>query len=397
MMRKCHLNTCPVGIATQNPELRKKFTGTPEHVINYFFFVAEEVRQIMARLGVAKFDDLVGKTEKLDKKKAISHWKAQGLDFTRLFHKPQVAAGVGFYNSERQEHDVYEILDRKLIELAAPALEDGTPVRHELPIGNTDRTAGAMLSGRVAKKHGHAGLPEDTISFKFTGTAGQSFGAFLARGVSFELMGDGNDYVGKGLSGGRIAIYPHPDSHIVPEESIIVGNTVMYGAISGESYFRGVGGERFCVRNSGATAVVEGVGDHGCEYMTGGIVLVIGPTGRNFAAGMSGGIAYVLDEAGDFDKRCNPEMVDLAPISIDDVAPADVLGDHLQHDATRVRQLLERHASYTNSRRAKALLDDFEGTLQKIVKITPRDYRKALLDMRAEAAAAESAGMAGDD
>jgi len=397
MMRKCHLNTCPVGIATQNPELRKKFTGTPEHVINYFFFVAEEVRQIMARLGVAKFDDLVGKTEKLDKKKAISHWKAQGLDFTRLFHKPQVAAGVGFYNSERQEHDVYEILDRKLIELAAPALEDGTPVRHELPIGNTDRTAGAMLSGRVAKKHGHAGLPEDTISFKFTGTAGQSFGAFLARGVSFELMGDGNDYVGKGLSGGRIAIYPHPDSHIVPEESIIVGNTVMYGAISGESYFRGVGGERFCVRNSGATAVVEGVGDHGCEYMTGGIVLVIGPTGRNFAAGMSGGIAYVLDEAGDFDKRCNPEMVDLAPISIDDVAPADVLGDHLQHDATRVRQLLERHASYTNSRRAKALLDDFEGTLQKIVKITPRDYRKALLDMRAEAAASESAGMAGDD
>jgi len=397
MMRKCHLNTCPVGVATQDPELRKKFTGTPEHVINYFFFVAEEARQIMASLGIAKFDELIGRTELLDKKKAIDHWKAQGLEFGKLFHKPKVAADVGVFNSGRQEHDIYEILDRKLIELAEPALERGEAVSHDLPIKNKDRTTGAMLSGRVARKYGHAGLPEDTISFRFTGTAGQSFGAFLARGVSFELKGDGNDYVGKGLSGGRIAIYPNPVSQITPEDSIIVGNTVLYGAISGECYFRGVAGERFCVRNSGATAVVEGVGDHGCEYMTGGVVLVIGPTGRNFAAGMSGGIAYVLDENGDFDKRLNREMVDLAPVDPADVAPGGKVGDHLQHDATRIRTLLERHAHYTNSKRAKELLEDFEGTLKKIHKITPRDYARALMEMRAEAGGEAGIALAGDD
>ncbi|WP_416898775.1 MAG: glutamate synthase large subunit [Minwuia sp.] len=398
MMRKCHLNTCPVGIATQDPDLRKKFTGTPEHVINYFFFVAEEVRQLMAAMGIAKFDQMIGRTDLLDKKRAIDHWKAQGLDFSRLFFKPAVAANTPVHNSERQEHDVYEITDRKLIELAEPALERGEAVQFDRPIKNTDRTTGAMLSGRVARKYGHAGLPEDTINFRFTGTAGQSFGAFLARGVSFELKGDANDYVGKGLSGGRIAIYPNPVSQITPEDSIIVGNTVLYGAIAGECYFRGVAGERFCVRNSGATAVVEGVGDHGCEYMTGGIAMVIGPTGRNFAAGMSGGIAYVLDELGDFDKRCNMEMVDIRPVDPKDVAPDGDVSDHLQYDASRIRKLLERHMHYTGSVRAKALLDDFDNALKKFVKITPRDYARALTELRAEeAAVAEKAAMAGDD
>ncbi len=269
-----------------------------------------------------------------------------------------------------------------------------------MPIRNMNRTTGAMLSGEVAKRYGHAGLPEDSISVRFKGTAGQSFGAFLARGVSFELCGDGNDYVGKGLSGGRIAIYPDPSSQIVPEQSIIIGNTVMYGAIAGECYFRGVGGERFCVRNSGATAVVEGVGDHGCEYMTGGIVLVIGPTGRNFAAGMSGGIAYVLDERGDFERRCNAEMVDLGPVDPADLAPeGDDLSDHLRHDASRIRMLLERHVHYTNSARAKSLLKDLDGTLSKIVKVTPRDYARALNELRAEEAATAEAGAlpGGDD
>ncbi len=400
MMRKCHLNTCPVGVATQDPELRKKFTGTPEHVINYFFFVAEEVRELMAAMGVRHLDELIGRTDLLDKKQAIEHWKARGLDFTRLFHRPRVAENVAVRNTERQEHDIFNILDRDLIARAEPALAEGKPVQIEMPIRNNNRTTGAMLSGEVAKRHGHAGLPEDTISVKFSGTAGQSFGAFLARGVSFQLCGDGNDYVGKGLSGGRIAIYPDPTSRIVPEQSIIIGNTVMYGAIAGECYFRGVAGERFCVRNSGATAVVEGVGDHGGEYMTGGIVLVIGPTGRNFAAGMSGGIAYVLDERGDFARRCNAEMVDLSGVSASDVAPdGSDLSDHLRHDASRIRMLLERQLHYTNSARAKALLADFEGTLSKIVKVTPRDYARALNEMRAEEAAAAEAGAlpGGDD
>ncbi|MEC9346679.1 MAG: glutamate synthase large subunit [Pseudomonadota bacterium] len=400
MMRKCHLNTCPVGVATQDPALRAKFTGTPEHVINYFFFVAEEVRELMAAMGVRHLDELVGRVDLLDKRKAVAHWKAQGLDFGRLFHRPDVGSEVAIRNSERQEHDIWNILDRKLIEQAKPALENRTPVQIEMPIRNANRTTGAMLSGQVAKRYGHAGLPEDTISVKFTGTAGQSFGTFLAAGVSFELCGDANDYVGKGLSGGRIAIYPHPDSHIEPEASIIVGNTVLYGAISGEVYFRGVAGERFCVRNSGASAVVEGVGDHGCEYMTGGTVLVIGPTGRNFAAGMSGGIAYVLDEAGDFERRCNTQMVELGTVDPADLTPegVSVSDDHLRYDASRIRMLLERHAHYTNSRRAKALLADFEGTLKKIVKVTPFDYRRALTELRAEREAAPTmAAVGGDD
>src|SRR6185312_7449666 len=293
MMRKCHLNTCPVGVATQDPVLRKRFRGLPEHVINYFFFVAEEVREIMAGLGFRTFDEMVGQMQMLDQRKLVEHWKAKGLDFSRLFTKPKAAKNTPIYHCEEQDHKIHDILDRKLITQSQAALDRGAPLRLQTEIRNTDRAAGAMLSGEVAKRYGHTGLPDNTIHVRLVGTAGQSFGAWLARGLTFELEGEANDYVGKGLSGGRLVIRPPADTGIVPEESIIVGNTVMYGAISGECYFRGVAGERFAVRNSGAIAVIEGAGDHCCEYMTGGVVVVLGATGRNFAAGMSGGIAYV--------------------------------------------------------------------------------------------------------
>ena len=314
MMRKCHLNTCPVGVATQDPVLRKRFTGQPEHVINYFFFVAEEVREIMAELGYRTFNEMVGQTQMLDQSTLVAHWKAKGLDFSKLFVRQKELPGQKIYHSESQDHHLEAVLDRRLIEKAQAAIDRGAPVKIEEEINNTDRTAGAMLSGTLAKIYGHAGLPLDTIQVSLKGTAGQAFGAWLTRGVTFDLEGEGNDYVGKGLSGGRIIVKPPRDSGIVPEESIIVGNTVMYGAIEGECYFRGIAGERFAVRNSGAVAVVEGAGDHCCEYMTGGIVVVLGKTGRNFAAGMSGGIAYVLDEAGDFAKLCNMAMVELEPV-----------------------------------------------------------------------------------
>src|SRR5579864_5604926 len=314
MMRKCHLNTCPVGVATQDPVLRKRFRGQPEHVINYFFFVAEEVRELMAAMGYRTFDEMIGQMQMLDARTLVDHWKARGLDFSRLFTKPEVPASVAVFHCEEQDHKIHDIIDRKLIAQSQGALDRGEPVRVSLPIRNTDRTTGAMLSGEIAKRYGHEGLPADTIVAKFTGTAGQSFGAFLARGVTFELTGDANDYVGKGLSGGRIVVRPPAQSTIVPEESIIIGNTVLYGAIAGECYFRGVAGERFAVRNSGATVVVEGTGDHGCEYMTGGVVVVLGQTGRNFAAGMSGGIAYVIDEDNSFKTRCNMAMVELEPV-----------------------------------------------------------------------------------
>ncbi len=315
MMRKCHLNTCPVGVATQDPVLRKRFVGQPEHVINYFFFVAEEVRELMAKLGYRNFNEMIGQMQMLDREKAIQHWKANGLDFAKLFHKPQPLDGQTIYRSEAQEHNLDKALDQQLIARSTAALERGAPVRLETEVRSVNRTVGAMLSGEVARIYGYAGLPDNTIHIRAKGTAGQSFGAWLAHGVTLELEGEGNDYVGKGLSGGRIVIYPPREAtQIVPEQSIIVGNTVLYGAISGEVYFRGVAGERFAVRNSGAIAVVEGVGDHGCEYMTGGIVVVLGPTGRNFAAGMSGGIAYVLDESADFQSRCNMAMVDLEPV-----------------------------------------------------------------------------------
>jgi glutamate synthase (NADPH/NADH) large chain len=393
MMRKCHLNTCPVGVATQDPELRKKFTGLPEHVINFFFFVAEEAREIMAELGVRKFDELIGESQYLDQHKAIDHYKAKGIDLSRILAKPDAPAGVATYNCERQDHQLDDILDRALIEAAAPALANRRPVRIEMPIRNIDRTTGAMLSGQVAMRYGHAGLPEDTISVTFRGTAGQSFGAFLASGVGFELIGEANDYVGKGLSGGRLVIYPPKESGIVPEDSIVVGNTVLYGAIAGECYFRGVAGERFAVRNSGAVAVVEGVGDHGCEYMTGGIVVCLGSTGRNFAAGMSGGIAYVLDEDGDFERRCNLAMVELEPIAAEDESLerlahqggdleghglVDVLYNMTRFDAERLQQLIEKHVHYTNSDLGKKILDNWDHYLPLFVKVMPVDYRRAL-------------------
>src|SRR6056300_1761567 len=354
MMRKCHLNTCPVGIATQNEELRKRFTGQPEHVINYFFFIAEEVREILADMGFRSLNEIIGQTDLLDTRQAIQQWKAKGLDFTRLFTKIESQSTV--YRSMKQQHPIDDILDRKLIAQAMPALEDKKSVQIETAISNIDRSAGTMLSGELAKRHGHAGLPDDTISVKLNGTAGQSFGAFLARGISLELNGEANDYVGKGLSGGRIAIYPPAESAIVPEKSIIVGNTVLYGAIEGECYFRGVAGERFAVRNSGAMAVVEGAGDHCCEYMTGGCVVVLGATGRNFAAGMSGGIAYVLDEDGNFESRCNMAMVELEPVSGElGNALSNFKDDMRTHDAERLHKLLENHARYTNSRRAQEI------------------------------------------
>jgi glutamate synthase (NADPH/NADH) large chain len=398
MMRKCHLNTCPVGVATQDPELRKRFTGKPEHVVNYFFFVAGEIRALMAKLGYRRFDDMIGQSQHLDMRRAINHWKAHGLDFSRILHKPAAAPGVGLYHCENQNHGLDKALDNELIRLARPALENRTPVRMDLPVRNTNRTVGTMLSGEIARRYGHAGLPEDTISITLRGTAGQSFGAFVARGVSLELIGEGNDYVGKGLCGGRLVVYPPKESPIVAEENIIVGNTVLYGAISGECYFRGVAGERFAVRNSGAIAVVEGVGDHGCEYMTGGIVVVLGESGRNFAAGMSGGIAYVLDERRDFEQRCNLAMVELEPIAAEDEALeqldhqggdlethglVDISHDMTRFDALRLRQLIERHARYTDSTQAHRILDSWQEFLPKFVKVMPVDYRRALQEMQA--------------
>ncbi len=397
MMRKCHLNTCPVGIATQDPVLRKRFVGKPEHVINYFFYVAEEVREMMAEMGFRRFDDMVGQMQMLDKREAIDHWKAKGVDFGRLFMKPEPDADTAIYKCEPQDHQIDDILDRKLIKLAKPALDERQPVQIALPIRNTDRTAGAMLSGEIAKRYGHAGLPEDTVHIRLTGTAGQSFGAWVARGVTLELEGEANDYVGKGLSGGRLIIYPPAAAEkIVPEDSIIVGNTVLYGAVEGECYFRGVAGERFAVRNSGAVAVVEGAGDHCCEYMTGGIVVVIGRTGRNFAAGMSGGIAYVLDEDGSFPDRCNLAMVELEPVLAEEELIAarhhqsgdlelhgrvDVMSDMTRFDAERLHQLIENHARYTNSARAREILADWDGYKPKFRKVMPVEYRRALAEM----------------
>jgi glutamate synthase (NADPH/NADH) large chain len=397
MMRKCHLNTCPVGVATQDPELRKRFTGQPDHVVNFFFFVAEELRQIMARLGFRTINEMIGRSDRLDMRRAISHWKASKIDLSKILYRPDAGADVAIHNCEPQDHGLDKALDHELITQAMPALDDRKPVWIETPIHNYNRTFGAMLSGEVAKRYGHAGLPEDTISIQARGTAGQSFGAFLAAGVSVDLVGEANDYVGKGLSGGRIVIYPPSVCPIKPEENIIVGNTVLYGAISGECYFRGVAGERFAVRNSGAVAVVEGVGDHGCEYMTGGCVVVLGSTGRNFAAGMSGGVAYVLDEAGDFDRRCNLAMVELEPIPAEDDALesldhqggdmethglVDIMRDMGCDDVRRLRNLIERHSRYTGSERAKHILENWSSYAPRFVKVMPVDYRKALEKMR---------------
>jgi glutamate synthase (NADPH/NADH) large chain len=404
MMRKCHLNTCPVGVATQDPVLRKRFTGQPEHVINYFFFVAEELREIMAQLGFRTVAEMVGRVDRLDVKKAIAHWKAKGIDLSRILYQPQRKPGIAIHHCEQQNHALDSALDHDLIAASLPSIEHGQPVRLERTVRNVDRTVGAMLSGEVALRHGHAGLPEDAISIRFTGTAGQSFGAFLARGVSLELMGDSNDYVGKGLSGGRIVVRQPRNIRRDPTENIIVGNTVLYGAIAGEAYFEGVAGERFAVRNSGAVAVVEGTGDHGCEYMTGGVVVVLGKTGRNFAAGMSGGVAYAYDPDGQFEKLCNPAMVKLQKVSAASgaedpemprqrsVSVFDAgMGDLLRFDAERLRILVERHLLYTGSARAKALMEDWEAQLPRFVKVMPLDYARALKEMKNEQAKAVAA------
>jgi glutamate synthase (NADPH/NADH) large chain len=389
-------------VATQDPVLRARFTGTPEEVIRYFFFVAEELRGIMAGLGFRTMQEMIGRVDRLDTRGAVEHWKARDIDLGRVLHDVAPADPRARWNSERQAHGLETALDRRLIEDAGEALERKSPVRLEYTIRNLNRTVGAMLSGEVARRHGHQGLPDETIGIRFTGTAGQSFGAFLARGVSLELVGDSNDYVGKGLSGGRIVVRQPPQATRDPTANIIVGNTVLYGAIAGEAYFEGVAGERFAVRNSGAVAVVEGLGDHGCEYMTGGVVVVLGDTGRNFAAGMSGGIAYVYDPIGRFTPLCNPAMVDLSPVrsgvsndrdenrpllrspSVDNAG----MGDPLSSDAARLRILIERHHRHTGSARAAALLADWDATLAAFVKVTPKDYRRALLELAAERKAA---------
>jgi len=366
MMRKCHLNTCPVGVATQDPVLRKKFRGQPEHVINFLFYVAEDLRQIMAQLGFRTIDEMVGRVDCLRQRHDVDHWKARGLDLSAVIHNPHVPSRVGRHCTIKQDHGIEKALDCQLIEHSRDALERGKPVSISLPIRNTHRTVGAMLSGQIARRYGEAGLPDDTIRFQFTGSAGQSFGAFLAKGVTLTLEGEANDYVGKGISGGRLIVYPPRNSSFQPEENILVGNVVLYGATSGEVFFNGMAGERFAVRNSGATAVVESVGDHGCEYMTKGIVVVLGKTGRNFAAGMTGGVAYVLDETGEFVRvRCNHASVDLDPVT----EPEDI---------ELIHSLTTRHAELTESPRAKWILDNWEGMLPKFIKVFPHEYKRVL-------------------
>jgi glutamate synthase domain-containing protein 2/glutamate synthase domain-containing protein 1/glutamate synthase domain-containing protein 3 len=365
MMRKCHLNTCPVGIATQDPALRAKFTGTPENVINYFFFVAEEIRELMAQLGFRKFEDMIGRADLIQMRAAVEHWKARGLDFSSILYNPVMPSRVGRRKLIPQDHGLDLALDYKLIDHAKDAIEHGTSVEFKLPIKNVHRTVGAMLSGEIAKKYGSAGLPNDTVKFYFNGSAGQSFGAFLTKGVTLTLEGDANDYVGKGLSGGRIVVFPPKQSQFVPEQNILIGNVVLYGATSGEAFFNGVAGERFAVRNSGATAVVEGVGDHGCEYMTNGMVVVLGQTGKNFGAGMSGGFAFVLDESGEFSRTlCNKTGVDL-----EELEPKDM---------EAVRNLIERHVDYTGSPRGKWILENWSEMLPKFVKVFPHEFKRVL-------------------
>jgi glutamate synthase (NADPH) large chain len=378
MMRKCHLNTCPVGVATQDPELRKKFAGKPEHVVNYMFFVAEELRQIMAQLGFRTINEMVGHADRLDMREAVDHWKTRGLDFSKILHRPELPPDVGRYARQAQDHGIENAFDMTtLLGLARPALEKGEKVYGELSIRNVQRTLGTITGSEITRRYGAAGLPEDTIHFKCSGSAGQSFGAFIPRGMTLEVEGDANDYYGKGLSGGKLIVYPPRKATFVPAENIVIGNVALYGATGGEAYARGLAGERFCVRNSGARAVVEGVGDHGCEYMTGGRAAILGPTGRNFAAGMSGGVAYVLDEAGDFGKyRCNLEMVDLEPM-----AEAD--------DIAELREMIEKHVKYTGSAVGKRILDKWAEYLPKFVKVMPLDYRRVLQEMASKKASAE--------
>jgi glutamate synthase (NADPH/NADH) large chain len=379
MMRVCHLDTCPVGIATQNPLLRQKFQGRAEHVINFFHYIAQEVRELMAELGFRSMDDMIGQSEFLNKKRAIDHFKARGLDFSKIFFRPEPVAGAAVRKVHDQEHGIEASLDvTTLVPQCRPALDRGEPVKLKLPIRNTNRTVGTILGSELTRRHGGPGLPDDTIQIEFHGTAGQSFGAFLPRGITLTIEGDANDYVGKGLSGGKIIIYPPRSAPFVAEENILIGNVALYGATSGRAFFRGRAGERFCVRNSGALSVVEGTGDHGCEYMTGGVTVVIGPTGRNFAAGMSGGVAYIWDVVGDFRKRCNLDMVDLETLSeLDDIET--------------VRDLLIQHAGYTGSPVAAGLLKAWKRSVQEFVKVMPLDYRRVLDEQKTAALAAETA------
>jgi glutamate synthase (NADPH) large chain len=365
MMRVCHLNTCPVGIATQDPELRKRFTGTPENVINYFFFVAEEVREYMAKMGFRTFEEMIGRTDMLETRKAVEHWKARGVDLSAILHEAEVPNGVAIHHAEKQEHNLAKALDNELIEKCRPALEDKEPVRFEQPVLNINRTVGGMLSGEVARRYGNDGLPDGTIRLDMQGVGGQSFGAWLAHGITFSLEGTTNDYVGKGLSGGRLAVFPSRKAAYDVENSVVIGNVALYGATSGEAFFRGFAGERFAVRNSGAHTVVEGVGDHGCEYMTGGVVVVLGETGRNFAAGMSGGVAFVLDESDRFEDLYNPEMVGLEAVESDE-------------DIELLRGMVEKHLEWTGSERAQRILDEWDESLSKFVKVMPNDLKRVL-------------------
>ncbi|MFZ2948364.1 MAG: glutamate synthase large subunit [Desulfuromonadaceae bacterium] len=380
MMRVCHSNTCPTGVATQDPELRKNFSGKPEYVVNFMRFIAQELREIMAQLGFRTLNEMVGRCDVLEANKAIDHWKAQGLDFTNILHQPKVGLNVGRYCTEQQDHGLEKSIDMtRLLDLCQPAIERGEKVSAELPITNVDRVVGTILGNEITRHHGAKGLPDDTVTLTFNGSAGQSFGAFIPRGITLKLSGDANDYIGKGMSGGTIIVYPPEGSIFKAEENIIAGNVAFYGATSGTAYIRGMAGERFCVRNSGVNAVVEGVGDHGCEYMTGGVIAILGQTGRNFAAGMSGGIAYVLDEQGDFASRCNTEMVGLEQLD--------------EADCAYLKGMIEKHAEYTGSSRAAIILINWERYQSRFVKVMPADYKRVLQALDR----AKAAGLSGDD
>jgi glutamate synthase (NADPH/NADH) large chain len=371
MMRKCHMNTCPVGVATQDPELRKRFKGNPDHVVKFFEFITEELREIMAELGFKTVNEMIGQVDALRMRDNINHWKYKNLDLSAVLYKEPADASVGLYQTEIQDQGLAEVLDWKLLAAAQPAILNKEKVTAAFDIKNTDRTVGTIVSNEITKVHKGAGLPEDTIHFKFTGTAGQSFGAFNTSGVTLELEGDANDYFGKGLSGAQLIVYPDKKATFVPEENILIGNVAFYGATSGTAFIRGKAGERFAVRNSGASVVVEGIGDHGCEYMTGGLAVILGPTGRNFAAGMSGGIAYVYNVQNDFDTLCNKEMVDLDPVGVDDIP--------------ELQKMMQAHYDKTGSSVAKFILSDLDNQLKHFIKVFPRDYKKVLQSRKATA------------
>jgi glutamate synthase (ferredoxin) len=381
MMRVCHLNTCPAGVATQDPRLREKFTGKPEHVVNFMRFIAQDVREIMARLGFRRIEDMVGRVDRLEARKAIDHWKARGFDFSNVLYQPDVGPEIGRYCQIPQDHGLEKSLDvTQLLDICRPAIERGAQVQAELPIRNVNRVVGTITGSEITRKWGARGLPHDTVRIRFRGSAGQSFGAFMPKGMTFVLEGDANDYCAKGLSGGRVIVFPPAAATFRADENIIVGNVALYGATSGEAYIRGMAGERFAVRNSGADAVVEAVGDHGCEYMTGGRVVVLGPTGRNFGAGMSGGIAYVLDEDGRFSRNLNTQMV-----------AAEALAD--TEEIAGLRAMIDRHATHTGSERARAILQDWQRSVARFVKVIPRDYQRMLSCIRR----AHDQGLTGDE